>query len=153
MAWSDVASFELSEAATSPKHTQEEYTALLQERTMEALGYMVGAPSASPAREKQCSPFGPGKGNTLTPTSTSKPPQPSTGRRKRREKGGQSPMHDRNYPSFLENVTNSPKKTPIKSMPFSPSQVKNKKYNIFLNNLLIIFSSSVHNARQVHQRK
>nr|XP_057915648.1 myb-related protein A isoform X2 [Doryrhamphus excisus] len=44
-------------------------------------------------------------------------------RRKRRSRGEASPLCDRTCPSFLDNVSNSPKKTPTK--PFTPSRFCN----------------------------
>ncbi|KAM4605916.1 myb-related protein A [Polymixia lowei] len=126
VAWSEVASFDLSETGTPPRQTPGGYTTLQQERAAEdAMGYAVNAASTVSGRDKHCAPFGLAKANSLTPVNTSKPPQPPAGRRRRRERGEQSPMCDRNCPSFLENVKNSPRKTPTKSLPFSPSRVFN----------------------------
>uniref|UniRef100_A0A665WLA8 V-myb avian myeloblastosis viral oncogene homolog-like 1 n=1 Tax=Echeneis naucrates TaxID=173247 RepID=A0A665WLA8_ECHNA len=47
------------------------------------------------------------------------------GNRKRRERGEPSPLCDRTCSSFLENISNSPKKTPTKSQPFTPSRFCN----------------------------
>ncbi|XP_029935693.1 myb-related protein A isoform X2 [Myripristis murdjan] len=119
VAWSEVTSFDLSETGTPPRHAHGGYSTLPQERTIEdSVGYTASSLSG---RNKHCAPFV----NSLTPINTSKPTQPSTGRRKRRERGEQSPMCDRTCSSFLENVSNSPKKTPTKSLPFSPSRFCN----------------------------
>ncbi|XP_061614851.1 myb-related protein A isoform X2 [Phyllopteryx taeniolatus] len=102
-AWSDVASFDLSETAAAPRHDQAVFASLLQERTADAsAGFSVHA--ACPT------------------TSTAKA---SATRRRRRERGEPSPLCDRTYGSFLENISNSPKRTHSKSLPFTPSRFCN----------------------------
>ncbi|XP_074478788.1 myb-related protein A isoform X1 [Sebastes fasciatus] len=109
--WSDVASFDLSETTTPPRHNQAGYTTLLQERTIDnSLGFPVNTPPSV---------------TSLTPINSSKPTQASVGRRRRRERGEPSPSCDRTCSSFLENISNSPKKTPTKSLPFTPSRFCN----------------------------
>eukprot|EP00064_Thunnus_orientalis_P004935 superscaffoldBa00000470_g4948 len=126
VAWSDVASFDLSEAATPPRHNQAGYTSLLQERTIDnSMGFIVNTPTAISGCDKNCDPLGMGPVTSLTPINTSKPTQASIGRRRRRERGEPSPLCDRTCSSFLENVSNSPKKTPTKSLPFTPSRFCN----------------------------
>lgn len=120
VAWSDVANFDLSEVGTPPKHTQGGYTP--PERTTECMGYTGEPPSSITALAKHCAPQG--KANPHPPTNVSKSSLPSVGRRKRRERGDHSPMCDRTCPSFLDTSTNSPKNTPTKGLPFSPSQVR-----------------------------
>ncbi len=47
VAWSDMASFDLSEAATPPRHNQGSYTNLLQERTIDnSMGFTINTTSA-----------------------------------------------------------------------------------------------------------
>lgn len=124
VSWSDVASFEMSEAGTPPRHNQGGYTSLLQDRTMDSsLGYTVNTPTAISGRDKTCAPFGLGGVTALTPINSSKPSQDSIGRRRRKERGEPSPLCDRTCSSFLENISNSPKKTPTKPLPFTPSRV------------------------------
>ncbi|GAA6217361.1 myb-related protein A isoform X1 [Lates japonicus] len=126
VAWSDVASFDLSETATPPRHNQAGYTTLLQERTIDnSMGYTVNTSTAISGRDKNCAPFGLGSVTSLTPINSSKPSQASTGRRRRKERGEPSPLCDRTCSSFLENISNSPKKTPTKSLPFTPSRFCN----------------------------
>ena len=123
-AWSDVASFDLSDTATPPRHNLAGYTTLLQERTMDnSMDYTLNTPTAISGRDKNCASFGLGSVTSLTPINSSKPSQASTGRRRRRERGEPSPLCDRTCSSFLENNSNSPKKTPTKSLPFTPSRV------------------------------
>lgn len=132
VAWSDVASFDLSEATTPPRHNQAGYTSLLQDRTIDdSMGFIVNTPSDVSGCDKNCAPLGLGPVTSLTPINSSKPTQASTGRRRRRERGEPSPLCDRTCSSFLENVSNSPKKTPTKSLPFTPSRVNEICY-IFL---------------------
>ncbi|XP_018529462.1 myb-related protein A isoform X2 [Lates calcarifer] len=126
VAWSDVASFDLSETTTPPRHNQAGYTTLLQERTIDnSMGYTVNTSTAISGRDKNCAPFGLGSVTSLTPINSSKPSQASTGRRRRKERGEPSPLCDRTCSSFLENISNSPKKTPTKSLPFTPSRFCN----------------------------
>ncbi|XP_068438325.1 myb-related protein A isoform X2 [Clinocottus analis] len=126
-AWSDVASFDLSETATPPRHNQAGYTTLLQERTIDnSMAFAVNTPPpAICGRDKNCAAFGLGSDTSLTPINSSKPTQASTGRRRRRDRGELSPSCDRTCSSFLENISNSPKKTPTKSLPFTPSRFCN----------------------------
>ncbi|XP_036935563.1 myb-related protein A isoform X2 [Acanthopagrus latus] len=126
VAWSEMASFDLSDAATPPRHNQAGYATLLQERTIDnSMGYTVNTPTTVSGRDKNCAPFGLGCVTTLTPINSSKPSQASTGRRRRRDRGEPSPLCDRTCSSFLENISNSPKKTPTKSLPFTPSRFSN----------------------------
>ncbi|XP_031137808.1 myb-related protein A isoform X2 [Sander lucioperca] len=126
VAWSDAASFDLSETVTPPRHNQAGYTTLLQERTIDnSMGYTVNTPTAISGRDKNCASFGLGGVTSLTPINSSKPTQASIGRRRRRERGEPSPLCDRTCSSFLENISNSPKKTPTKSLPFTPSRFCN----------------------------
>ncbi|XP_049913226.1 myb-related protein A isoform X3 [Epinephelus moara] len=134
VAWSDVASFDLSESATPPRHNQAGYTTLLQERTIDSsMGYTVNTPNAISGRDKSCAPFSLSGVTSLTPINSSKPTQSSIGRRRRRERGEPSPSCDRTCSSFLENISNSPKKTPTKSLPFSPSRFCNISGSEHLN--------------------
>ncbi|XP_035513640.1 myb-related protein A isoform X2 [Morone saxatilis] len=126
VAWSDMASFDLSEEATPPRHNQAGYATHLQDRPIDSsMGYTVNTPPAISARDKNCAQFGLGSVNSLTPINSSKPSQTSIGRRRRRERGEPSPLCDRTCSSFLENISNSPKKTPTKSLAFTPSRFCN----------------------------
>ncbi|XP_070842426.1 myb-related protein A [Chaetodon trifascialis] len=126
VAWSDMASFDLSETATPPRHNQAGYTSLLQERTIDnSMGYELNTSTAISGRDKNCAPFGSGSVTSLTPITSCKPSQASIGRKRRRERGEPSPLCDRTCSSFLENISNSPKKTPTKSLPFTPSRFCN----------------------------
>jgi len=137
-AWSDVASFDMSETATPPRHNQAGYSTLLQDRTVDnSMAFVVNTPPAVSGRDKNCASFGLGSVTSLTPHNSSKPTQASIGRRRRRDRGEPSPSCDRTCSSFLENITNSPKKTPTKSLPFTPSRVN----EIFLSSHALILTS------------
>ncbi|XP_054478728.1 myb-related protein A [Anoplopoma fimbria] len=126
VAWSDVASFDLSETETPPRHNQAGYTTLLQERTIDnSMAFTVNSPPSISRRDKNCDSFGLGSVSSLTPINSSKPTQASIGRRRRRDRGEPSPSCDRTCSSFLANISNSPKKTPTKSQPFTPSRFCN----------------------------
>uniref|UniRef100_A0A672IXK5 V-myb avian myeloblastosis viral oncogene homolog-like 1 n=1 Tax=Salarias fasciatus TaxID=181472 RepID=A0A672IXK5_SALFA len=126
VAWSDVASFDLSDRATPPRHDQAGYATLLQERTAyNPMGYTVNTPTAGLGPERNVDALGLGGVVSLTPVNSSRPNQATTERRKRRERGESSPLCDRTCASFLENISNSPKKTPTKSLPFTPSRFCN----------------------------
>ncbi|XP_045077557.1 myb-related protein A-like isoform X2 [Coregonus clupeaformis] len=118
MAWSEAASFDMSEATTPPKQTHGSYVP--QERTTEGMRYTVDPPND--ISTKHSAPLGQRK--VHTPNNVPRPGLPSLGRRKRRERGDQSP--DRSCPSFLDSPSiNSPKNTPTKALPFSLSQFFN----------------------------
>ncbi|KAF7668833.1 hypothetical protein LDENG_00279530 [Lucifuga dentata] len=120
LAWSDVTSFDLSETGTPPRHAQGGYTSLPQEGMIDnSVGYTVNTPSSSSGHNKNCALFG------LTPVNASKHAQTSTGRKVKRERGKLSPACDQTCSSLLENVSNSPRKTPTKSLPFTPSRFCN----------------------------
>lgn len=124
VAWNEVASFDLSETATPSRHNQAAYSTILQESTMyNSVNYPVNAATTDLGQDRNCAPFGVGDLTSLTPINSSKPTQASTGRKRRRERGEPSPLCDKTCSSFLENISNSPKKTPIKTLPFTPSQV------------------------------
>uniref|UniRef100_A0A4W5PTW2 MYB proto-onco like 1 n=1 Tax=Hucho hucho TaxID=62062 RepID=A0A4W5PTW2_9TELE len=118
MAWSEAASFDVSEATTPPKQTQESYVP--QGRTTEGMRYTIDP--SNDISTKHCAPMGQRK--VHTPNSVPRPGLPSLGRRKGTERGDQSP--DRSRASFLESPSiNSPKNTPTKALPFTLSQFFN----------------------------
>jgi len=151
MAWSEVASFHLSDSETPPRHTHEPYDSPPppppppprplppphercvaveedeeeeEEDAEEAIGYTIRALAAiSSSLDKPRSPLGPDKAPP-TPHNAAKPGSPSLGRERRRERAGQSPVCGRTCPSLLENVKVSPRKTPSKCLPFSPLRVR-----------------------------
>ncbi|XP_028971921.1 myb-related protein A isoform X2 [Esox lucius] len=103
MAWSEAASFEMSEATTPPKQTQGGYTPL--ERN-EGIRYIADLPKQVKTRPHNLN-------------NMSRAGLPSMGRRKRRERGDQSPVLS------CSSFADSPRNTPTKAQPFSPSQFFN----------------------------
>ncbi|XP_077364832.1 myb-related protein A isoform X2 [Festucalex cinctus] len=94
-AWSDMANFDLSETAVAPRHIQATFARLLQEETCDA----SAAASVHAAR----------------PTGASSKASPAKSRRRERERS----------PICMESVSNLPKRTPTKSLPFTPSRLCN----------------------------
>lgn len=122
LAWSDVTSFDLSERVSSPKHANS-----TEERCTESLAYSINAPTV-PVMSRQSSAVSHGKSVALSNRFSSQPA--SMMRKKRREREDQSPADERNCCSFIDNSGNSPKNTPVKGLPFSPSRVWVNVYNI-----------------------
>ncbi|CAG5895930.1 unnamed protein product [Menidia menidia] len=131
-AWGDTASFDMSETATLPRHNQAGFTTLLQEKTVyNPMGYAASTPTAMSGHDRSPAPFVLGGLSSLTPINSSKNDPASTERKRRRERG--EPLSDRTCSSFLENISNSPKKTPTKSQPFTPSRFCNISATEHLN--------------------
>ncbi|XP_072306883.1 myb-related protein A isoform X2 [Eucyclogobius newberryi] len=122
--WSDMTNFELSGTETLPRHNQGGYTTVLQESTVDtSVSYTVDSQAALCIRNKDHATFGAGSTTSLTPMTSSKQTNTSSGKRGRRERG--EPLSERTCNSFLDNIQSSPKKTPTKSLPFTPSQFCN----------------------------
>ncbi|CAL9697972.1 unnamed protein product [Knipowitschia caucasica] len=115
--WSDMTNFELSETPL-PRH-KAGYSTVLQERTVG--GYTVDSQTALCIRKDPAT-FGIGSTRPLTPITSSKPTH-TTPRKRRGERG--EPLSERSCNSFMDNIQNSPKKTPTKSLQFTPSQFCN----------------------------
>uniref|UniRef100_A0A3B5LYT4 Uncharacterized protein n=1 Tax=Xiphophorus couchianus TaxID=32473 RepID=A0A3B5LYT4_9TELE len=112
--WNNVASFDVSNAAMPPRHNHAGFTNLLQERTVyEPIGYTINNHTAIPGHDGNCPPFGLVAVASQTPINSLKPGKDSSGRKKRRAR--RQPLCDRTCSSFLENMSNSPKKIPTKS--------------------------------------
>ncbi|XP_051970153.1 myb-related protein A-like [Xyrauchen texanus] len=126
MAWSDVTSFDLSEGGSSPKPTNSDGVCPTVNRNTESLGYPINAP-AVPDMSRQCAAMNQGKSVTLSNTCMNRfsTPPPFIMRKKRRDRGDQSPADESNCGPFLDNSGISPKNTPVKGLPFSPSQFFN----------------------------
>ncbi|MEQ2235280.1 hypothetical protein ILYODFUR_000753 [Ilyodon furcidens] len=119
--WNNVAGFDLSNTATLPRHSQAGFTDLLQERTVyDPIGYTVNNPTAIAGHDGNCPPYGLVAAASQTPINSSKSAKDSSERKRRRDRG--QPLCDRTCSLFLENISNSPKKTPTKSQLFSPSR-------------------------------
>ncbi|XP_008306006.1 myb-related protein A isoform X2 [Cynoglossus semilaevis] len=126
VAWSNMTSFDLSKAATPPRHDLAGFNTLLQDRTLDnSMGYTFNNSAPISGQDKNCTPFGLTTTAPLTPINSSKYSTAPTGRRRRRERGETSPLCNRTCSSFSENTVNSPKKTPTKSLPFTPSRFCN----------------------------
>uniref|UniRef100_A0A3B3X842 V-myb avian myeloblastosis viral oncogene homolog-like 1 n=1 Tax=Poecilia mexicana TaxID=48701 RepID=A0A3B3X842_9TELE len=131
--WNNVASFDVSNAATPPRHSHAGFTNLLQERTVyEPVGYTVNNHTAMPGHDGNCPLFGLVAVSSQSPIINSlKPCKDSSGRKKRR--GRRQPLCDRTCSSFLENMSNSPKKTPTKSYSCATSAFCNISATELLN--------------------
>ncbi|KAF4095815.1 hypothetical protein G5714_023418 [Onychostoma macrolepis] len=125
LAWSDVTSFDLTEGGSSPKATNPTDVCTTLERCTESLAYPINAPTV-PAMSRQCAAVNQGKSVALSNTCMNRfsSPPPSIMRKKRRERGDQSPADERSC-TYIDNSGNSPKNTPVKGLPFSPSQFFN----------------------------
>lgn len=123
-----MARFELSNTVTPPRLDQAGFTNLLQERAAyKPIGYTINDLSAISGHDGNCPPYGLVGVASQTRINSSKPSKDSSGRRKRRDRG--QPLCDRTFSSFLENISNSPKKTPTKSQPFTPSAVSERCFS------------------------
>ncbi|XP_052399262.1 myb-related protein A-like isoform X3 [Carassius gibelio] len=125
LAWSDVTSFDLTEGGPSPKSTNPTDVCTTLEKCTESLAYPINAPTV-PAMSRQCAAVNQGKSVALSNTCMNRfsSPLPSITRKKRRERGDQSPADERSC-AYIDNSGNSPKNTPVKGLPFSPSQFFN----------------------------
>ncbi|XP_057178642.1 myb-related protein A isoform X2 [Triplophysa rosa] len=126
LAWSDVTSFDLSEGDPSPKPINPSGACPNLERTTENLGYPINPPTV-PEMSSQCAVVNQSKCATLSNPCTNRfsSPPPSIMRKKRRERGDQSPADERKCGFYVEISGLSPKNTPVKGLPFSPSQFFN----------------------------
>ncbi|XP_026093818.1 myb-related protein A-like isoform X2 [Carassius auratus] len=125
LAWSDVTSFDLTEGGPSPKSTNPTDVCTTPEKCTESLAYPINAPTV-PAMSRQCAAVNQGKSVALSNTCMNRfsSPLQSITRKKRRERGDQSPADERSC-AYIDNSGNSPKNTPVKGLPFSPSQFFN----------------------------
>lgn len=123
LAWSDVTSFDLTEGGPSPKAANPTDVCTTLERCTESLAYPINA-SIVPVMSRQCAVVNQGKSVALSNTCMNRfsSPPPSIMRKKRRERRDQSPADERSC-AYMDNSGNSPKNTPVKGLPFSPSQV------------------------------
>ncbi|TRY69880.1 hypothetical protein DNTS_015344 [Danionella cerebrum] len=117
LAWSEVTSFDLSEGGHSLKASNPTNVC------SETLGYPISAPSVSTmsknvVNQTRSVPLS----HSCTNRFSSSPVCIS--RKQRRERGDRSPAEDRSC-AYIDNNGNSLKNTPVKGLPFSPSQFFN----------------------------
>ncbi|XP_062920541.1 myb-related protein A isoform X5 [Mobula hypostoma] len=124
--WNELTNFDLSEVdeKTPPKQTPVKFERLQHKG---GIGYRFDGHAISDLSRTTCSNSS-GHGELIPITSPvvakfSTPP--TILRRKRRLRLGPSPSSDCNSLSFMDNSTTSPKSTPVKVLPFSPSQFFN----------------------------
>ncbi|XP_064189074.1 myb-related protein A isoform X1 [Anguilla rostrata] len=139
VAWSNVASFSLTEVGSPMKQEAAPFPQPQdQDGTPEEMGYQFDG-VAVPDQGKGCGGGGAGGGGQgkavpfVSPIVAKFNTPPSILRRKRRERGEQSPSGESNSASFLDTSSTSPKTTPVKALPFSPSQFFNISGNEHLN--------------------
>ncbi|XP_041046056.1 myb-related protein A isoform X3 [Carcharodon carcharias] len=124
--WNELTNFDFSEVneKTPAKQTPAKFERL-QRRG--GIGYRFDGHAISDLSRSTCSNSS-GQGELIPITSPivakfSTPP--TILRRKKRLRLGPSPSSDCNSISFMDNSTTSPKSTPVKTLPFSPSQFFN----------------------------
>ncbi|XP_058878237.1 myb-related protein A-like isoform X3 [Acipenser ruthenus] len=121
--WSDVTSFSLSEVASPMKQTAAPFP---HKQEGVILGYQFDG-SAISHMSRNCSSSNgqmeliPLTSSVVTKFST----PPSILRRKKKERTNHSPSSEGNSSSFMDTSSVSPRNTPVKSLPFSPSQFFN----------------------------
>ncbi|XP_066576703.1 myb-related protein A isoform X2 [Amia ocellicauda] len=132
VAWSEMASFSLSEVV-SPMKRSTSFTHS-QEGDLGHVGFQFNATAISDI-SKNCSTTSHRELIPLTSPIVAKfSTPPSILRKKRRDRGDHSPASESNAaPTFLDTSSASPKNTPVKALPFSPSQFFNISGNENLN--------------------
>lgn len=121
MVWSELGSFDLSEPVSPPKPPVLDDAYPAQDDGTEGVGYHPPAPALSRPRIGM-SQGKPVPHSTRTVSKFNSPPL-SLPSKKTRERADQSLGDDANCSSFTDNTRSSLKSTPVKGLPFSPSQV------------------------------
>lgn len=121
MGWSEVGNFDLSETASPHKPPTLDGIYPAQDDGTEDVGYHTPAPALCRPR------VGMGQGKPVTHSTRTEgkfnSPPLSLPRKKTRERVDQPLSDDVNCGSFTDNTKSSLKSTPVKGLPFSPSQV------------------------------
>ncbi|KAK3541304.1 hypothetical protein QTP86_020974, partial [Hemibagrus guttatus] len=123
MVWSEVGSFDLPESVSPPKPPVLDGTYPAQSDGTEDVGYHTPAPALCRPHDGM-SQGKPVSHSTHTAGKFNSPPL-SLPRKKMRERADQSLNDDTNCGSFTDNTRSSLKSTPVKGLPFSPSQFFN----------------------------
>ncbi|RXM96066.1 Myb-related protein A [Acipenser ruthenus] len=118
--WSDVTSFSLSEVASPMKQTAAPFP---HKQEGVILGYQFDGSAISHMSRNCGSSNGQMELIPLTSSVVAKfSTPPSILRRKKKERTNHSPSSEGNSSSFMDTSSVSPRNTPVKSLPFSPSQ-------------------------------
>nr|XP_006006862.1 PREDICTED: myb-related protein A isoform X1 [Latimeria chalumnae] len=123
VAWSDVASFDLTDATSPTKQTPIKFAQVAHSEGI--LGYQFDSSSISDL-SKSTNTSGQGELIPLSsPIAAKFSTPPTILRKKKRLRLCQSPTRDNNSISFMESTSTTQKSTPVKTLPFSPSQFFN----------------------------
>ncbi|KAK1172750.1 hypothetical protein AOXY_G5408 [Acipenser oxyrinchus oxyrinchus] len=123
LVWSDVTSFNLSEVASPMKQTAAPFP---HKQEGVILGYQFDGSAISHMSRNCSSSNGQMELIPLTsPVVARFSTPPSILRRKKKERTNHSPSSEGNSSSFMDTSGVSPRNTPVKSLPFSPSQFFN----------------------------
>lgn len=121
MVWNDVGHFDLPESVSTPKPPALDGTYPAQEDDTEDVGYHT--PTLALCRPH----VGINQGKTVPQSTRAEAkftsPPVSFPRKKNKDRADQTVCDDSNCASFTDNTKSSLKSTPVKGLPFSPSQV------------------------------
>uniref|UniRef100_A0A8C9U1D5 MYB proto-onco like 1 n=1 Tax=Scleropages formosus TaxID=113540 RepID=A0A8C9U1D5_SCLFO len=135
VAWSEVTSFNLSDVVSPEKEVLPTFSRA-QDGISEGVGYYFDPTTTTILSDpnKTCSSPSQGKICVINPSIVTKlSTPPSILRKKKRDRRDRSPSMESCSTSFLDATSASPKNTPVKALPFSPSQFFNISGNENLN--------------------